>query len=85
MFVNNPPVELSDSVVMLGTSEYPLYLVKGKGQGAIFEGGVAAMGPMIQQQLARLKIDRGYITQLIVTHAHPDLVMGVPMLQRVFP
>jgi len=85
MFKTNPPVELSESVVMLGTNEYPLYLVKGGDQGAIFEGGVAAMGPLIQQQLASLKIHRGYIRQLIVTHAHPDHVMAVPMLQKVFP
>jgi len=85
MFVNNPPVELSESVVMFGTNEYPLYLVKGGDQGAIFEGGIAAMGPLFQQQLARLGIPRGYIRQLVVTHAHPDHVMAVPMLQKVFP
>lgn len=84
MLISQPPVEITDSVVMLGTSQYPLYLVKGQGEGAIFEGGVGAMGPVVQQQIDRLGIDPDFVKQIIVTHAHPDHVMAVPMLRKMF-
>ena len=84
MLISQPPVEITDSVVMLGTSQYPLYLVKGQGEGAIFEGGVGAMGPVLQQQIDRLGIDPDFVKQIIVTHAHPDHVMAVPMFRKIF-
>jgi len=85
MIKKDPPVELSDSLVMLGTNEYPLYLVKGGDQGAIFEGGVGAMGPVLQQQLAELNVPPDFVRQVIVTHGHPDHVMAVPAMQQMFP
>lgn len=85
MLVRNPPVEVTDSVMMLGTNEYPLYLVGAAGDGAIFEGGVGAMGPVLQQQLDELGIAADFVKQVIVTHAHPDHVMAVPMFRRMFP
>ncbi len=84
MLISQPPVEITDSVVMLGTSQYPLYLVKGQGEGAIFEGGVGAMGPVLRQQIDKLGIDPDFVKQIIVTHAHPDHVMAVPMFRKMF-
>ena len=43
MLIKDPPVPVTDSLLMLGTNEYPLFLVKGKTQAALFEGGTAAM------------------------------------------
>jgi len=85
MIKKDPPIELTESLTMLGTNEYPLYLVKGGDQGAIFEGGVGAMGPVLQQQLAALNVPPDFVRQNIVTHAHPDHVMAVPAMQRMFP
>ena len=85
MLIKDPPVEITDSVVMLGTNEYPLYLVRGQTEGAIFEGGVGAMGPVLRQQLDALEITGGFIKQVIVTHGHPDHVMAVPMFRKIFP
>lgn len=85
MIKKDPPVELTESLTMLGANEYPLYLVKGGEQGAIFEGGVGAMGPVLQQQLAELAVPPDFVRQIIVTHAHPDHVMAVPAMQRMFP
>ncbi len=84
MLISKPPVEITDSVVMLGTSEYPIYLVRDQGEGAVFEGGVGAMGPVLQQQIERLGIDPDFVKQIIVTHAHPDHVMAVPMFRKIF-
>ena len=85
MLITNPPAEITDSLMMLGTSLYPLYLVRSKDEGAIFEGGVGAMGPVLRQQIEGLGIASGYVKQMIVTHAHPDHVMAVPMFRKMFP
>ena len=85
MIKKDPPVQLTDSLIMLGTNEYPIYLVKGSSQGAIFEGGVGAIGPVLERQLADLEIASDYVKQIFVTHAHPDHVMAVPALKKMFP
>ena len=84
MLVKNPPVEIAENLLMLATNEYPLFLYKGAREGTIFEGGVGAMGPLVIQQLGELNIDPEFVTQVVVTHAHPDHVMAVPMLRKAF-
>jgi 2-aminobenzoylacetyl-CoA thioesterase len=85
MIKKDPPVKLTDSLTMLGTNEYPIYLVKGGSEGAIFEGGVGAIGPTLERQLAELEITADYVKQIFVTHAHPDHVMAVPAMKKLFP
>jgi len=85
MHVTNPPVAVADNLWMLGTSAYPLYLVKGEREAAVFEGGVGAMGKMLGEQLQQLAVPAESIKQVIVTHAHPDHVMAVPIFRSMFP
>jgi glyoxylase-like metal-dependent hydrolase (beta-lactamase superfamily II) len=85
MLVKNPPVEITDNLLMLGTNEYPLFLFRGQREGAIFEGGTGAMGPLVGQQMERLGIDRDFVKQVVITHAHPDHVMAVPLFREMFP
>ena len=85
MFIKDPPVELTDSIVMLATNEYPMYLVKGDGQSVLFEGGIGAMGPLVKEQIDGLGIDAGSVATIVVPHAHPDHVMAVPQLREIFP
>jgi len=85
VLVTNPPVALTDKLWMLGTAAYPLYLVKGPHAGAIFEGGTSPMGPLLVEQLQQLGIARELVRQVVVTHGHPDHVMAVPLLRRMFP
>lgn len=84
MLLKNPPIQITDSLYMLGTNEYPLYLVKYKDQAAIFEGGVGAMGPVLRDQFRKLDVDPESVGQIVITHAHPDHVMAVPMLREMF-
>jgi len=84
MIVRNPPVELSAGLWMLGTNEYPLYLFQDEADAILFEGGTGAMGPVLAGQIATLGIDRGAVRQIVVTHAHPDHVMALPMLRELF-
>ena len=85
MLITNPPVEVAPNLLMLGTTAYPLFLCKGDGESAVFEGGTGAMGPVLGRQLNELGIDTSTVTQVVVTHAHPDHVMAVPMLREMFP
>jgi len=85
MLVNNPPVALTGQLWMLGTAAYPLYLFHAPGGAAIVEGGTGAMAGLLGQQIESLGIARAAVTQLVITHAHPDHVMAVPRLREVFP
>jgi len=84
MLMQNPPVELAEGFWMLGTNEYPVFLVVSEGEGAIFEGGVGAVGPVLAEQLAELGIDASCIKQVVITHGHPDHVMAVPAFRKMF-
>ena len=43
MLIQKTPAEIGGNVWMLGTVDYPLYLVRGLREGAVVEGG---MGPL---------------------------------------
>jgi len=85
MLIQHPPVEIIDNLWMLGTHEYPLYLVRGEGGCTVFEGGTGAMGPVLARQLRELGVANDAVRQVVVTHAHPDHVMAVPMFRKAFP
>ena len=85
MVTLDPPAEVTENLVMLGTNPYPLFLFKGRAEGVLFEGGTSAMGALVLEQLAALGIGRDFVKRLVVTHAHPDHVMAIPCLRRAFP
>jgi glyoxylase-like metal-dependent hydrolase (beta-lactamase superfamily II) len=85
MLIKNPPVEITSSLFMLGTNEYPLFLFKGGREGTLFEGGTGAMGALVLQQMEKLGIRKDFIRQVVLTHAHPDHVMAVPIFRQAFP
>lgn len=85
MLVTGAPKEIIDGLTMLGTDEYPIYLFREGDQAAVFEGGTGAMGPLLKEQFAHLGIDPAIVKQAIITHAHPDHVMAVPMFRDLFP
>ena len=84
MLIKDPPLEIADGLLMLGTNEYPVYLVRSRDEGAIFEGGVGAVGPVVAEQIAELGIAADVVKQIIITHAHPDHVMAVPAFRAMF-
>ena len=84
MLIKSPPVEMTDKLWMLGTDQYPIYVYKGETEGAVFEGGVGAMGPVLKEQIESLGLAPGFIKQMVVTHGHPDHVMAVPLFRELF-
>ena len=85
MLVKAPPVEITDTLTMLGTTEYPFYLFKGDAAGLIVEGGVGISESVLREQIEKLGIAPDFVKQAVVTHAHPDHVMAVPALRDMFP
>lgn len=85
MLIQNPPVAIFDGLWMLGTNEYPLFLVKDGAEAVLFEGGVGAVGKLLEQQLDALGVPRAAVKRVVVTHAHPDHVMAIPMFRALFP
>jgi glyoxylase-like metal-dependent hydrolase (beta-lactamase superfamily II) len=85
MLIAATPSEIGAQLWMLGTAAYPMYLVRGHREGALIEGGVSALGPLLKQQLHALGIGPQYIRQAVITHAHPDHVMAIPALREMFP
>jgi glyoxylase-like metal-dependent hydrolase (beta-lactamase superfamily II) len=85
MLIEKTPSELGPYVWMLGTAAYPMYLVRGGREGAVVEGGISALGPLLKQQLHELGVGPQYVRQAVITHAHPDHVMAIPALREMFP
>jgi glyoxylase-like metal-dependent hydrolase (beta-lactamase superfamily II) len=85
MQITSPPADVTDKLLMLGTGAYPLFLYRGEAETTIFEGGVGAVGPLLLEQLAARGIDRASVKRVVVTHAHPDHVMAVPLFRQAFP
>jgi len=84
MLIKDPPVEVADCLWMLGTNEYPVFLVKSQNEAAIFEGGVGATGPVVAEQIAEPGVAADSVKQVVITHAHPDHVMAVPAFREMF-
>ncbi len=85
MLIQQTPADLGGRMRMLGTAAYPLYLACGQHEGAIIEGGISALGPLLTEQFRQLDIGPEYVRQAVITHAHPDHVMAIPMLRATFP
>lgn len=85
MLITKPPEAIAQDLWILGTAEYPVYCFLDQGEGAIFEGSVSAVAPVIARQMEALGIAKDSIRQMIITHAHPDHVMAVPRLRGLFP
>jgi glyoxylase-like metal-dependent hydrolase (beta-lactamase superfamily II) len=85
MLIQGPPVEILDRFWMLGSDPYPLYLFRGSTSGTLFEGGTGAMGPVLRGQLESLALGSDYVRQAVITHAHPDHVMAIPLYREMFP
>lgn len=85
MFLKNPPVEIAKNFWMLGTIEYPVFCFQDAGECVIFEAGVSAVAAVIARQIAALGIAPEAVKQVVITHAHPDHVMGVPVFRKLFP
>ena len=85
MLIHNPPVEITENMLMLGTDEYPLYLFRDGDEAILFEGSVGVVGRLAAEQMEKLGVAVESIKQLVIPHAHPDHVMAVPLFRELCP
>jgi len=85
MTITTPPTQLNDHLWMLGTAKYPIYVIHDGQEATIVEGGVGAVGPLLRDQLEQLGVKREAVRRAVITHAHPDHVMAVPLFRETFP
>ena len=78
------PGRISDHIDMIGTSDLPVYILKGEKWAAV-DAGVSITGPHIVQQLTDMADAGKRIQYLVVTHSHFDHVGALPALMRAFP
>lgn len=85
MLIQEPPVEIAPGIWMLGTTAYPVYLVRGQQEALLIEGGISAIASILGRQFKDLQVGPDVLRQAVVTHAHPDHVMAIPRLRTAFP
>jgi 2-aminobenzoylacetyl-CoA thioesterase len=85
MLIETPPARIADGLWMLGTHEYPVYLVVEDGEAMLVEGGSGPMGPLVCEQMDALVVRPERVGRIVILHAHPDHVMGVPALRAAMP
>lgn len=85
MRIESPPAQIADDLWMLGSHEYPVYLATGAGDALLIEGGTGPMAPLVVEQLDTLAVRPSNVRRLVLLHAHPDHVMGVPGFRDALP
>ncbi len=76
------PIQLDDSVWLLGNYFFNLYLVKGARSSALIEMGVSGVVDAVIGQLDHLGVSPDY---LVLTHPHSDHLTGLPGLRDRYP
>ena len=85
MRIETPPAQIADDLWMLGSHEYPVYLATGDGDALLIEGGTGPMASLVVEQLDALAVRAASVRRLVLLHAHPDHVMGVPGFRDLAP
>ena len=75
---------IEDSVIILGTQHFKSYLIKGE-RYALIEAGISCSASLVLQQFNNLGLDPRKLEYILIMHAHPDHVTGIPYLLDVFP
>ena len=78
------PFRVTDSITLLGSELFNLYLVKGETY-AIVEGGVSGITYPFLEQLSQLNIPPEAISHLVILHSHFDHMMVFPTLKERYP
>jgi len=78
------PRQWTPHIRLLGTQEFPYYLVSGEKVSAIVEGGLSAQVPKVLEELQKMP-DRPPLRYLVAAHAHTDHVTGLLKLKLLYP
>jgi glyoxylase-like metal-dependent hydrolase (beta-lactamase superfamily II) len=74
--------EVKDGFFVVGSSHYPVYLLKGK-KPVLFDGGLALLGRIYREAITDL-LKNDSPRMVFITHVHFDHCGAVPYLKRAF-
>ena len=84
MRIRNPG-KVRERLWFFGREESGVYLLEGKDESMIVNGGMAYIVPEVLLQFKEFGIDEEKITKLLILHAHFDHVGIVPFFKRRHP
>lgn len=76
------PQRLSGRIRVLGNGPFPVYLVCGDRCSALVEAGISATADEVVRGLEGLGVNPDFI---VITHPHPDHMMGLTPLRERYP
>jgi glyoxylase-like metal-dependent hydrolase (beta-lactamase superfamily II) len=79
------PGKVTETITLLGTQEHCVYLVDGGDACALLGGGLAAIVPAVDAQLAGMDVDPERIQYLVIQHSHFDHCGIVPYFKKKWP
>lgn len=77
--------KITDDLWYLGREEAGVYLLEGKNESIIINGGISFILPDVLQQMDDFGIDKNRITKILILHSHFDHVGIAPYFKRAFP
>lgn len=78
------PRKLTENSWVLGCEAHPCYLVCGSREAVLVEGGVSAITPLVDKQLACM-VEGALLSFLVATHSHADHSTGLMRLKKEKP
>ncbi len=84
MVITRPGL-VTDRILLLGTKESSVYVLKGKDEYAFLGGGMIHIVPEVIEQLNVFKIKEEKIKRIIILHSHFDHCGVVPFLKKRWP
>jgi glyoxylase-like metal-dependent hydrolase (beta-lactamase superfamily II) len=78
------PGEIYEKLVLLGTPQNCVYLVKGD-RHMLIGGGASWMAAEFDRQIVEFNIDMDRVRHLIISHSHYDHCTAVPYFQKRYP
>ncbi len=79
------PGQILDNLWHLGYEESAIYLLDGRDEAMVINGGLRYIVPGVLRQFEEFGIDEGKITKLLILHSHFDHVGIVPFFKRRHP
>jgi glyoxylase-like metal-dependent hydrolase (beta-lactamase superfamily II) len=79
------PGRVLENLWFLGCENSSIYLLIGKDESVLINGGVAALVPDLLEQFEAFGINASQITAMLILHSHFDHVGILPYLKRKYP
>lgn len=81
----NQPGKVTEHLWLLGQKESGIYILEGRDESMIINGGMSYIVPKVLRQMELFHIQKEKIKKLLILHAHFDHVGVMPFFKRTYP